>query len=152
MPLADQEIRARMRGHAPDCPYCNGYAHLVTGATVYPHRWDLRALLFWQCKPCKAFVGCHKRGAPVDVVISDGTIPLGRLANAELRRAKSEAHAAFDPMWKEKGSKLSRREAYRHLANALGITPEECHIGMFDEEMCKRVVEIVGMWKAKNIC
>lgn len=36
-------------------------AVLVTGAGIYPHRPDLKALPFWQCKACNAFVGCHHK-------------------------------------------------------------------------------------------
>jgi hypothetical protein len=126
---------------APKCPYCDRPAQLVSGATIYPHRPDLLSLKFWQCAPCEAHVGCHRAGARVDGVISDGTIPLGRLANAELRRAKSAAHAAFDPLWKSR--QMGRREAYAWLAKRLGISQANCHIGMFDVAACKAVVGIV---------
>jgi hypothetical protein len=123
---------------APVCPYCNSAALLVGGDAIYPHRPDLRQLKFWQCAPCDAYVGCHKPGANVDGVRSDGTIPLGRLANAELRKAKQGAHAAFDPLWRN-GWFNSRRAAYAWLGNVLGISDEECHIGMFDIAQCKLV-------------
>ena len=64
--------------------------------------------------------------------------PLGRLANAELRRAKSAAHAAFDPLWKSK--RMKRRDAYGWLARELGISRDNCHIGMFDIAACRAVV------------
>ena len=111
------------------CPYCNQEAHQVGGAAIYPHRPDLYAKKFYQCVPCDAYVGCHP----------GTTTPLGRLANAELRKAKSEAHLAFDPMWKSK--KMSRHAAYIWLAAKLGIKPADCHIGMFDAHDCHRVIE-----------
>ncbi len=117
------------------CDYCGNEARQVTGKTIYPHRSDLYRLKFWYCdnghEP--AYVGCHKNGS--------GIVPLGRLANAELRRAKNRAHAAFDPVWRE-GS-MKRNQAYAWLALQLGISREECHIGMMDVEMCGRVVECV---------
>lgn len=73
------------------CSYCNKPAELVTGKEIYPHRPDLYPKKFWRCRPCTAYVGCHKPNAGY----GDGTRPLGRLANAELRAAKSAAHAAF---------------------------------------------------------
>ena len=112
------------------CPYCQQPAQLVSGLIIYPHRLDLGRLKFWLCKPCKAYVGCHKNG--------DGTKPLGRLANAELRAAKSAAHLAFDPIWKTKI--MIRTEAYYWLAKQLGIKPTQCHIGEFDIEQCKKVI------------
>lgn len=126
---------------APVCPYCGRASVMVAGAAIYPHRPDLFGLKFWQCQPCDAYVGCHKTGARVDGVISDGTLPLGRLANAELRKAKSAAHAAFDPLWKSRTMK--RGEAYRWLARELGISTANCHIGMFDVDACRAVVAAV---------
>jgi len=114
----------------PDCPYCGKPSQRVTGEIIYPHRRDLWSKKFYQCAPCRAYVGCHPK--------SDK--PLGRLANAELRRAKMDAHRAFDPIWKNKSK--SRSEAYAWLARQLDIPGEECHIGMFDVDMCRRVVDI----------
>jgi hypothetical protein len=75
-------------------------------------------------------VGTHKN--------SPTHAPLGRLANAELRRAKMAAHAAFDPWWKS--GRMTRREAYQKLASLMSMDPKDAHIGMFDVEQCKTVV------------
>lgn len=121
----------------PTCPYCNDAAQLVSGNAIYPHRPDLYHLRFWQCASCEAYVGCHR-----------GTErPLGRLANAELRLAKQQAHAAFDPLWKfhtwgDGYQTMTRNAAYGWLADQLGIARAGCHIGMFDVEQCQRVVEV----------
>jgi len=126
------------------CPYCQKAADLVGGDVLYPQRPDLAALKFWRCEPCMAHVGCHKAGAWMVVagkkIISDGTLPMGRLANAELRSAKQAAHAAFDPIWKS--GFLSRRAAYTWLADVLGIPFDQCHIGEFDLQRCRQVVGI----------
>lgn len=116
------------------CNYCGDEAKHVKGDAIYPHRPDLYDLNFWRCKPCEAYVGCHKGTAE----------PLGRLANAELRRLKSEAHKAFDPLWLEKGGskKQARTEAYQRLAVQMGLSEDECHIGMFSEEQCRKVIEL----------
>lgn len=113
------------------CDYCGSDAARVTGKEIYPHRPDLYSLQFWSCSPCGAWVGCHKRS---------NAVPLGRLANAELRKAKSAAHAAFDPLWKS-GDK-SRRGAYEWLSRKLNIPFKDCHIGMFDIETCAEVVRV----------
>ena len=65
---------------------------------------------------------------------------LGRLANAELREAKHQAHEAFDRLWKEKV--ISRHKAYRLLSDELNIEPEYAHIGMLDADDCREVVRI----------
>jgi hypothetical protein len=114
---------------APICPYCNKSAVLVTGHKIYPHRTDLYSKHFWHCEPCDAYVGCHPQ-----------TInPLGRLANKELRQAKMAAHTAFDPIWQSE--EMTRSEAYAWLATTLGISLDDCHMGMFDVDTCERVVE-----------
>ena len=50
------------------------------------------------------------------------------------------AHAAFDPTWKSGQKK--RSEAYKCLADELGIDFSDCHIGLFDIETCRRVAAI----------
>lgn len=119
------------------CDYCGQPAVLVTGQTIYPHRRDLWSKHFYLCDPCEAYVGCHP-----------GTKnPLGRLADTALRRAKSAAHAAFDPLWQNGAGKRSKR--YGWLAQQLGIPGDQCHIGMFDEAMCNRVVTICNARRAE---
>lgn len=131
---------------APVCPYCDQTAELVAGDVIYPHRPDLSSRCFWRCEPCGAWVGTHKD--------SKRHAPLGRLANVELRKAKQQAHAVFDPLWKgkmrrDKCSKTEARQAgYRWLADQLEIEGSACHIGMFDVETCRRVVAIC--WKVRQ--
>lgn len=132
------------------CDYCQSPAQYVHSEVVYGPGRDYGMLYF--CKPCEAWVGCHK-----------GTDkPKGRLANKELREWKIKAHAAFDPLWQKKyrqrlagkpgksghpGGKdyrpqYARNSGYKWLAGELGLTREECHIGMMDVEMCKRVIAV----------
>ena len=135
----------------PKCPYCGAMSEIVRGDVIYPHRPDLAALCFHRCSPCDAYVGSHKAGAFVYVggkrVESDGTLPLGRLANAELRAAKRAAHDAFDPIWRE--TKVTRRGAYLWLSQALGLHLEATHIGEFDVSQCKAVVAACATRKHK---
>lgn len=119
------------------CPYCGAPAEMVKGSVIYPTRPDLHAQNFWNCTPCRAYVGCHK---PNPRMGFDGTQPLGRLANAELRRAKNAAHAAFDPIWQQ--GTMKRLDAYSWLAARLNIPVAACHIGEFDVALCQKVVEV----------
>ena len=116
---------------APVCPYCGKTSKLVKGREVYPQSVALADKDIYLCKPCNALVGCHP-----------GTItPLGSLANKELRKARMYAHAAFDPRW-ESGH-MKRKDAYGWLTKQMGLRhPRECHIGRFDLEQCRRVVEV----------
>lgn len=132
------------------CDYCGNAAKLVGGNVIYPHRQDLADLKFWVCDPCGAYVGCHKKGARIGrSQVSDGTVPLGRLANAELRTWKSKAHAAFDPLWREGG--MARGAAYSWLAGKMGIHQENCHFGMFNVDQCVQAVEICNRETDKRL-
>ena len=125
---------------APVCGYCNQPAVLTTGVVLYPSKPKLSALRFWHCEPCGAWVGCHpaaQRGG-----IGDGTVPLGSLANAELRRWRTTAHQLFDELWQSK--EMSRAEAYTWMAQTLRLRPGQCHIGCFDVALCKAIVEAVA--------
>lgn len=113
------------------CPYCNKKAAFVTGEVVYPHRNDLHEKWFYLCRVCDAYVGCH---------VGSG-IPLGRLANSELRKAKQAAHEAFDILWKETPI-MSRKAAYVWLSAELSLSLDKTHIGMFDVNQCNKVVEL----------
>lgn len=120
----------------PACPYCARPAVLMQDSSPLYRGRDYGPV--WICRPCNAWVGCH-RGT---------TTPLGRLADAELRRAKMAAHAAFDPLWQAKmrrdkvSKKRARGAGYAWLAQQLGIPREECHIGMMDAALCRRVVDV----------
>ena len=113
-----------------NCDYCRKPAVMQTGNQVYTHRPDLKDKLFWVCEPCCARVGCHQ----------GTTKPLGRLANSKLRYWKRQAHSAFDPLWRSGDKK--RNQAYRWLAREMKIDRDLCHIGLFNIEECKKVIEI----------
>ena len=120
-----------------NCDYCQKEAKLVKGDIIYPHRKDLYNLNFWHCEDCDAYVGCHKKN---DKYNKKGTEPLGRLANQNLRSLKSQAHKVFDPYWRN-GNK-SRKECYAQLSKKMNIAKNNCHIGMFSENQCKKVIKI----------
>lgn len=117
---------------APRCPYCKGWSVPATGKDIYPHRSDLFAKKFFWCVDCDAFVGTHARTG----------LPLGTLANSTLRRLRSLAHSTFDTLWKEHG--IDRTVAYAMLAKGMDVPFDECHIAMFDNAQCRRVVDLVN--------
>jgi len=120
------------------CGYCHRDAELVNGSVVYPHRPEFVSKRFWRCAPCKAHVGCHP-----------GTVnPLGRLANAELRKAKQRVHELLDPIWKS--GRMKRTEAYAALAAGMAIAPQNCHIGMFDLTACETAIAVLNCLKQEG--
>lgn len=116
------------------CDYCGKPAHYIDSAAVYGRSYGM----IYHCPDCHAWVGVH-RGTDK---------PKGRLANAALREWKKAAHAAFDPLWAQ--GKMKRNEAYAWLAGRMGLTPEETHIGMFDEAQCRQVVQICGEERSRQ--
>jgi hypothetical protein len=113
------------------CPYCGGSVkYCPSSAHIYGKDYGP----VYDCRPCDAYVGVHK-----------GTFnPKGRLAKKELRTAKKDAHAAFDPLWASANPVFNNRgQAYSWLQKAMNMTPQDCHIGMFDEEQCAVVIQNV---------
>lgn len=108
------------------CMECGAEAGLTDGRSIYPHRPDLYSKAFYLCE-CGAYCGCHK----------GTTKPLGYPCGPDTRKARSAAHAAFDPIWQQ--GRMSRNAAYKWLAAQLGIEPKRCHIGMMDAATASRV-------------
>jgi hypothetical protein len=125
----------------PECPYCTLPAELAPDTAVYGRSYGGN---IWLCRKCGAYVGCHKGGS--------GDKPLGRLADAELRKLKMQCHALFDPLWRDvvklKGwsRHKARNSSYGWLAGQMNIPREECHIGMFDAESCVTAIGILGKY------
>jgi hypothetical protein len=113
-----------------NCPYCDGQVIFTSNAAIYGREYGGGRC--YKCTCCDAYVGTH----------GQSNIPLGRLANRELRELKKECHALFDPVWK-KNKNINREHAYGRLANKLDISINECHFGWFDKEMLLRAKTIL---------
>lgn len=123
----------------PVCPYCGKLTKLVRCEQVYGEEVARKQRIWnevmYSCDPCKATVGCH-RGT---------STPLGTPANRKLRALRRHVHVVFDARWQSgpvKSRKKSRSRAYKWLAAQMGLTSEECHIGLFDERQCLKVLEL----------
>lgn len=119
-------------GHV--CPYCGADAVPTTGRHVYPKRPDLASLRFIACTKCDARVGCHRCSG----------LPLGRLANADLRALRARCHNAFDKIWQLAPPRWRadvRRGAYVWLACELGLYP--LHFGHLDEAQARRALALL---------
>jgi hypothetical protein len=129
------------------CPYCGAQAEWLPDSAVYASSYGG---MVYVCQPCKAWCGCHKRkdGQP-------GTHPLGRLADAELRRMKIRGHALMDPIWKaamaKRGwtKKRARGATYRWLAKETGIPEEQMHWGMLGNEDCQKAIAFLEGFYAR---
>ncbi|WP_408893481.1 zinc-finger-containing protein [Paenibacillus taichungensis] len=97
------------------CSYCSCDVIYTSNSVIYGKEYGNGRV--YKCTGCDAYVGVH----------TGTSIPLGRLANKELRQLKKKCHTLFDPAWKSK--KVKRRQAYSILAFKLGIPVNECHFG-----------------------
>lgn len=119
-----EEQREIMKGKI--CPYCHIPTEYKNSVDVYGVDYGM----IYYCSKCRAYVGVHK-----------GTDRAkGRLANAELRRCKIEAHRYFDEIYKR--GLMKRSEAYKWLSEQLGLPTEYTHIGMFNPETCAKVGDV----------
>lgn len=109
------------------CPYCKCKTELIDSAEIYD---GVSYGQMYICRNCNAYVGCHK----------DSSKSLGRLANEELRRYKHCAHLIFDMIWENHF--MSRYNAYTWLSKKLGVDRAYTHIGMFDVDLCKQVINL----------
>jgi hypothetical protein len=124
----------------PVCDYCGARATLARfGDGSYPYREDHGAV--WPCTACDAWIGVFAR--------SSRHVPLGRLANAELRDAKARLHAALEPLVAAKVRRdavnafKARAHAFRWLANELGMDEQLCQMHLLDLEQCRAALAVV---------
>ncbi len=112
------------------CPYCGSIAVLRDGEYVYSGRAKGEKLYVCSMYPeCNAYVGVHK-----------GTnIPLGTLANSELRNKRIRAHKLFDSIWKNK--LMSKKEAYRWMEYSMGLIKSDAHIAKFSDYRCEELMK-----------
>lgn len=68
------------------------------------------------------------------------------LADAATHRARQLAHAAFDPIWQT--GLTSRNNAYKMLAQGLGIEGRECHMKLMLEPTARRVPAVAAAIRA----
>lgn len=104
---------------------------------------------------CSAFPDCRvTHGAH-----PDGSA-LGTPADIETRRWRIAAHDWFDCIWRGSLSeytgpgrrsdaqlqRIARNRCYAFLADRLGMTRDECHIGLFDAKECRDAIQaLVGV-------
>jgi hypothetical protein len=125
---------ARVKNPLPaptQCPFCSQKVVIANNAEVYGRAYGEWPWVY-RCtgQKCGAYVGMH----PFT------NIPLGTLADAPTRQARTQAKAIFNPIW-ESGH-MTRSEAYAWLAGQLGIPVAECHVGWFDVQTCQRAAAV----------
>lgn len=115
------------------CVYCNGYCDFVDSIEIYKH--TNYGMAYW-CRSCNVWVGTHRGNDQ----------SLGTVASKELRELRHTAHQKFDPICAAKvlqgaKKKAAKAAGYNWLSKVLEIDPVTCHIGYFNIEQCKKVIE-----------
>lgn len=124
----------------PLCDYCSARALLARlGDDAYPYRDDYGPV--WICTACAAWIGVHAR--------SRRNVPLGRLADAALRDAKSQLHDALEPLVAAKVRRdgisvfEARAKAIQWLAGKLDFTLASPSIHLLSPEQCGQAIRYV---------
>ena len=86
------------------------------------------------------YVCSHYPQCDAYVRVHAGTnIPVGSLANHELRTLRRTAHQYFDQL--HQSGYMSKQDAYQWLADLICAPLSEAHIGHLGEYYCKQVIE-----------
>ena len=129
-PLPHVSRRALRRVKQPlplptECPYCDGTPRIVDHAVIYGGRrfgeWPYAVA----CDTCDAYVGLHPHT----------DIPLGTLADWQLREARKSGKRAFYGLLD--AMNWDRPTGYAWLAQQLEIPVSDCHWGWFDVDRCR---------------
>lgn len=112
------------------CPYCGAKATLRPNSAVYGDAAKTDGYLYVcdRYPKCDSYVGAHKKTK----------LPMGTLANGDLRNKRIQAHKAFDWMWKS--GLMTKWQAYKWMQGKLDLSDEQAHIAMFSEYMCDRLI------------
>lgn len=122
----------KKKGFQPNrmrCPYCGAPVVFRSAEGIYKEN-HLDAMLYVCSKypKCDAYVRVHA-----------GTkIPVGSLANKELRHLRRIAHQYFDQLYLT--GLMTKDAAYQWLSDLLCTPPSEAHIGYLGEYYCKEVI------------
>ena len=61
----------------------------------------------------------------------------------ELYKCRVKAHKAFDKLFVGDEAVMTKREAYEYLQYLMGLSEEQAHIGNFDIEQCKELIDLL---------
>ena len=122
--------RKGLDGGSIRCPYCGSHTILRSADGIYQD--NSRGTMLYVCAnypECDSYVRTHT-----------GTkIPVGSLANHELRSLRNTAHHYFDQLYKT--GYMPKQDAYLWLASIIDAPLSQAHIGYLSEYYCKIVIE-----------
>lgn len=114
------------------CPYCGAKATLRPASAVYGDGAKTDAYLYVcdRYPKCDAYVTAHQKSK----------LPMGTLANGDLRNKRIQAHKAFDWLWKS--GLMTKRQAYKWMQAKLALSEDQAHIAKYSEYMCDVLIAL----------
>lgn len=115
------------------CQYCGSQAFLRPASVVYGDLVDDPNAKLYVCARypfCNCYVAAHR----------NTLLPMGTLADPNLRRKRRETHDALNRMMSASG--MTRKQTYQWLQTQLGLPKAETHIGHFSEFRCQQVIDL----------
>lgn len=112
------------------CPYCGSPVVYRSADGIYHD--NSRHTMLYVCgryPECDAYVRVH----------AGTSIPVGTMANHELRALRRTAHLYFDQLYLS--GYMNKQDAYYWLADLVSAPLPEAHIGYLGEYYCKQVIE-----------
>lgn len=132
LPYISLTATKRVRDPLPkptNCPYCGAAVKLVNNREIYGKSigdWPFA----YHCQGCgESYVGVHP----------DTDIPVGIMADKQLRKARQVAKQSFHDMMDKRG--ITRADAYQWLAVKMEIPLNETHFGWFDTAACLKALQ-----------
>jgi hypothetical protein len=127
------EVFKEMKKNKVYCPYCGAEARVRPASAVYGENTkaenaDKYLYVCNRYPKCDSYVAAHKKTM----------LPMGSLANKELRQKRMQAHRAIDRIWKS--GIMSTPRTYQWLQAKFGLNEEQMHIAKFSEYMCDQVI------------
>jgi len=135
LPYVSRSAIRRVKDPLPpptECPYCSGSVKLVNNCEIYGAPVGDWPFAYHCQKCCEAYVGVHP----------DTHIPLGYMADKELRKARQQAKVSFHEMLYT--CHKSRSEGYHWLAEQLGLSISSTHYGWLNMIQCEQALKITS--------
>lgn len=134
LPYVSRKALRRVKDPIPrpsHCRYCgpDTRVELVSNSEIYGREYGDWPYAY-KCEHCDSYIGVHP----------NTDIPLGLLADADLRNARKKYKPLFMDLQKKR--RWSRKEAYHWLAAKMGIPVSHCHWGWFEKNQCEEAGEI----------
>ena len=122
------------------CQYCGSQAYLRPASVLNKTEKADADAMFYVCARypvCDAYVTAN----------AGNLMPMGTLANRQLRQKRRAAHVALNRLWQS--NIMTRKEAYRWLQLQLGVEEEDAHIARFLDYRCDETIRLCESFVGK---